>query len=41
MDLLVKVRGSVNGTEVDFEEAKYILVISTAFINFVMAKKKD
>lgn len=32
---------SVNGTEVGFEEAKYILVISTAFINFVMAKKKD
>lgn len=32
---------SVNGTEVGFEEAKFILVISTAFINFVMAKKKD
>jgi hypothetical protein len=32
---------SVNGETVSFEEAKYIMVISTAFINFVHSKMKD
>lgn len=31
--------GSVNGQAVTFEDAKYILVISTAFINFVIGKQ--
>ena len=30
-----------NGDEVSFEEAKYNLVISTAFVNYVMSKMKD
>lgn len=30
-----------NGDIVSFEEAKYILVVSTAFINYVMSKRKD
>ena len=30
-----------NGDIVSFEEAKYILVVSTAFINYVMSKMKD
>ena len=33
--------GNIGGEKVTFEEAKYILVISTAFINFVMAKMKN
>lgn len=30
-----------NGDEVSFEEAKYNLVISTAFVNYVISKMKD